>query len=136
MGLYYLVEFWVKHAVLRHKSERLRDKIHYGWAATLDQFLVLAFLLAQGTALCLAHGYFAELFGFPALPAVAVLALAVLAPFLVFCWLGGFFTFQHHTHPRIRWYADRAEWSFFKGARRGHRGTSSTPGRSPCCCTG
>jgi acyl-lipid omega-6 desaturase (Delta-12 desaturase) len=119
MGLYYLVECWVKHTILRHKSERSRDKIRFGWAATLDQLLVLAFLLAQGMALCLAHWYFAGLFGFPALPAVAVLALAILVPFLVFCWLGGFFTFQQHTHPRIRWYADRAEWSFFKGAVEG-----------------
>ncbi len=119
MGLYYFVEFWVKHAVLRHKSERLRDKIHYGWAATLDQLLVLAFLIAQATALLLAHEYFAGLFGFAALPPAAVLALAIVAPFASFCWLGGFFTFQHHTHPRIRWYADRAEWSFFKGAVEG-----------------
>jgi len=119
MALYYFIEFWVKHAVLRHKSERLRDKIHYGWMATFDQFLVLGFLLLQGTGLCLAHAYLAEQFEFAPLSPVVVLCLAVLVPFSILCWLGGFFTFQHHTHPRIRWYNNREEWSFFKSAVQG-----------------
>jgi omega-6 fatty acid desaturase (delta-12 desaturase) len=119
MGLYYFIEFWVKHAVLRHKSERLRDKIHYGWTASLDQMLVLGFLLAQGTALCLAHEYLAGVFEFSAISPVLVLCMTIVVPFLMFCWLGGFFTFQHHTHPRIRWYNNREEWSFFKAAVQG-----------------
>ena len=42
--------------------------------------------------------------------------MTTLVPFTIFCWLAGFFTFQHHTHPRIRWYNSREEWSFFKAA--------------------
>ena len=31
----------------------------------------------------------------------------------------GFATFQHHTHPRVVWYADEGEWSFFRSQVQG-----------------
>jgi hypothetical protein len=41
------------------------------------------------------------------------ISFVVIAPFLAFSLLMGFATFQHHTHPRVIWYATEEEWSFF-----------------------
>ncbi len=49
----------------------------------------------------------------------AVLAQAVALPFATFCWLGGLCTFLHHSHPRLRWFDSRAEWSNRRGALEG-----------------
>jgi omega-6 fatty acid desaturase (delta-12 desaturase) len=51
--------------------------------------------------------------------AAAIIALAVLVPFLTFTWLIGFATFQHHTHPRVLWYADVDEWNFYRSQVQG-----------------
>jgi omega-6 fatty acid desaturase (delta-12 desaturase) len=34
----------------------------------------------------------------------------VLWPFAVWNWLMGWAIFEHHTHPRVPWYAEEAEW--------------------------
>jgi omega-6 fatty acid desaturase (delta-12 desaturase) len=47
-----------------------------------------------------------------------VATVAVL-PFLTFAWLMGFATFQHHTHPRVVWYGNEAEWTFFRSQVEG-----------------
>src|SRR4029079_17404395 len=49
----------------------------------------------------------------------AVAALGVAVPFLAFTWLMGFATFQHHTHPRVLWYDDESEWSYFRSQVQG-----------------
>jgi omega-6 fatty acid desaturase (delta-12 desaturase) len=117
VGLYYLVEIWWKHAWLAR--ERRRPRVRFGPAARLDQLAVVAFVIAQATALCATNRWLAERYGLPAPAPGALLAVAVVLPFLLVCWGGGFTTFLHHTHPRTRWYADRAEWSFVKGTLEG-----------------
>jgi acyl-lipid omega-6 desaturase (Delta-12 desaturase) len=44
--------------------------------------------------------------------AAANLIAAEVLPLAVFFWLMGFIIFLHHTHPSVRWFADRSEWSF------------------------
>lgn len=68
-----------------------------------DRSIVLAFPVLQ----C------AVLYGLSA-GSLEACAIGVLVPFLTFNWLIGFATFQHHTHPRVLWYRDEAEWSFFR----------------------
>ena len=34
---------------------------------------------------------------------------------MIFNWLSGFVVYQHHNHPRLQWYASRADWDFVKG---------------------
>jgi len=68
-----------------------------------DRAIVLAFPIVQ----------MAVLLGLSGGSATAAL-IGVLVPFLAFNWLIGFATFQHHTHPRVLWYRDEAEWSFFR----------------------
>ena len=42
-----------------------------------------------------------------------------MMPFLSFAWLMGFATFQHHTHPRVIWYSNEEDWSFFRSQVEG-----------------
>jgi omega-6 fatty acid desaturase (delta-12 desaturase) len=35
----------------------------------------------------------------------------IIVPFIVWNWLMGFVTYQHHTHPEIPWFNDLEEWS-------------------------
>jgi omega-6 fatty acid desaturase (delta-12 desaturase) len=117
VGLYYLVEIWWKHALLARESNRPR--VRFGLVARLDQLAVVAFFIGHAATLRAAHRWLAERFGLPTLPPATLLAVAVVLPFLLICWMGGITTFLHHTHPRTRWYADRAEWSFVKGTLEG-----------------
>jgi omega-6 fatty acid desaturase (delta-12 desaturase) len=48
------------------------------------------------------------------LTAVAV----VVVPFLVFTWFIAFFIYLHHTHPQVKFYDDRREWSALDGQLR------------------
>jgi omega-6 fatty acid desaturase (delta-12 desaturase) len=50
---------------------------------------------------------------------IGVALLGAVVPFFAFAWLIGFATFQHHTHPRVIWYADEAEWNFFRAQVQG-----------------
>ena len=67
-----------------------------------DRAIVLAFPVVQ----------FATLFAMSG--SIGASVIGVTVPFLTFNWLIGFATFQHHTHPRVLWYRDEAEWSFFR----------------------
>ena len=47
-------------------------------------------------------------------PAIVVLGVVVL-PWWIFHVLFSVVTFQHHTHPRVPWFARREQWSFYEG---------------------
>ena len=49
------------------------------------------------------------------MPLLILVLGGMVLPFLLWNWLSGFATFLQHTHPRITWYCDREEWSFFRG---------------------
>jgi acyl-lipid omega-6 desaturase (Delta-12 desaturase) len=40
--------------------------------------------------------------------------LCVVWPFMVWNWVMAFVTLQHHTHPRVRWFDNETEWSYFQ----------------------
>jgi omega-6 fatty acid desaturase (delta-12 desaturase) len=117
VGAFYLIEIWLKNAFARNKHISLKGL--NGIVDLLDRMLIVAFAVLQGWGLCAAQQYLAAAFGLPELSVPLVLVLGMLLPFLGFCWLAGFITFQQHTHPKIKWYADRDEWSFFGGAVQG-----------------
>lgn len=108
VALYYLIDLWLKNAF--GKNKQMTGKGLNGVVASLDRLLALGFPVLLGWAL------YAVL---PQLVTPGVLVLALLVPFLAHCWLTGLLTFLHHTHPQIKWYADRREWSFFGGAVQG-----------------
>ena len=81
-----------------------------------DRACVIVFFLAQCAVLAwTARGAFADA---PIATAMHVTACATV-PFFTFSWLIGFATFQHHTHPRVLWYANQGEWTFFRSQVEG-----------------
>ena len=93
-GPCYLVEVWWKKLWFPQAAhvETVRGVYQ------ADSLLTLTFLVAQ-TAIA---ARLAE--------TAAAAVFAVLVPFLGWNFLMGFITYQHHTHPRVVWYARRADW--------------------------
>jgi len=104
----YLVEIWWKLEMAPHGEHRAH--IDKRGTYQLDRAIVLAYPIVQAALLTLVlRGR-----GAGAVDTAAVIALASTVPFLTFTWLIGFATFQHHTHPRVLWYADAEEWNFYR----------------------
>jgi omega-6 fatty acid desaturase (delta-12 desaturase) len=56
------------------------------------------------------HGRFSTL--------CSAVAWAEIVPFILWNVLMGFVIYNHHTHPRVAWFARREEWSFYEGQIR------------------
>jgi omega-6 fatty acid desaturase (delta-12 desaturase) len=106
IGLYYTIDFWLKHLIFPSRAHRSPARL----AFQLDRALVFAFLLGQ-----LALGWWLSLAIVDGDPLLAALnaAFSVATPFLLWIWFMGFVSFIQHTHPRMAWYNDEDEWSFY-----------------------
>jgi omega-6 fatty acid desaturase (delta-12 desaturase) len=51
----------------------------------------------------------------PYLVGAGLVLLGVVIPNLLWNWLMGFLIFQHHTHPKVPWYGNEDDWSFYAG---------------------
>jgi len=103
IALYYPIELWSRW--LAFPSKKMLDRpraVH-----RVDRTIVLAFFVAQLAAI----GTVAERAPAPIASALSGMALAVLLPWSVFCWMIGFVTYFNHTHPKVRWFERREEWS-------------------------
>jgi omega-6 fatty acid desaturase (delta-12 desaturase) len=104
LPLYLFTIWWPLEISPRGEHRRHIDKRKtYGF----DRGCVIAFVLLETVILALARG------------GITKVLIGVLIPFLAFSWLIGFATFQHHTHPRVVWYADETNWSFFRSQVEG-----------------
>ncbi|HEV3417922.1 MAG TPA: fatty acid desaturase [Pirellulales bacterium] len=79
-----------------------------------DCLLVAAFIAAQTAFLIFAPRWF----GSPS-SVVESLFFGQWLPFLIWNWLIAFLIYLHHTHPRIPWFDDQQEWTFYKGQIQG-----------------
>jgi omega-6 fatty acid desaturase (delta-12 desaturase) len=96
-----------------------RRRIDKRQTYVFDRRLVGAFVAIE-TALLVATHLPAVRAGSLSIGAAAVrIGFVVIFPFLTFAWLMGCATFQHHTHPRVIWYATEKEWSFFRSQVEG-----------------
>jgi omega-6 fatty acid desaturase (delta-12 desaturase) len=104
----YLVTIWWRLEISPSREHR----IHIDKRGTFraDRGLVAAFAALQTLVVVMARGQSGD--GWLAI--LAGVCLSVVVPFLVFAWLIGFATFQHHTHQQILWYGDEDEWTFFR----------------------
>lgn len=94
-GLHYGIEVWWRRLWFPRRAER---GIYH-----VDSMLTLVFVAAQvAIVLAVARATHQH--------AAALVAWAVVLPFLVWNWVMGFVTYQQHTHPGVIWYADRREW--------------------------
>jgi omega-6 fatty acid desaturase (delta-12 desaturase) len=75
----------------------------------LDRALVLAYFAGQ---FALAW-YLAGLIAAPVLPRPVYTTLAVVLPWVIWIWFMGFVSFIQHTHPRMAWYDNEEEWTFY-----------------------
>jgi omega-6 fatty acid desaturase (delta-12 desaturase) len=114
LALYYIIEIWWKH-VFFYPARGSRERARYA----LDRLLVVDFAAAQVGGL-LAWQFLATPAGAaPSLACCACLLAAVVLPWLAFCWFIGLVSFLQHTHPNVRWYANKSEWSFYGGNVQG-----------------
>jgi omega-6 fatty acid desaturase (delta-12 desaturase) len=44
---------------------------------------------------------------------------AIALPFVLTLWMAGFGTYLNHTHPRVPWFTDEAEWSYLEAQLEG-----------------
>jgi omega-6 fatty acid desaturase (delta-12 desaturase) len=105
IGPFYTVDFYLRFLLLpsrRHCSP-------YRLTFQLDRLLVLLFFAAQ---LALAW-WLAGMIQAPMLPRSVYAPFAVLVTWTSWIWFMGFASFVQHTHPRMAWYNDEAEWSFY-----------------------
>jgi acyl-lipid omega-6 desaturase (Delta-12 desaturase) len=107
-----IVEIWWKHmAMPRDDDRRYLNARHLDW----DRLLVLACLVGA-TAFCsLVAPRWTTMAGGPELGGLAIFAMVVLGPWLIFHVMFSVVTFLHHTHPRVPWFRTRHESNFFVG---------------------
>jgi omega-6 fatty acid desaturase (delta-12 desaturase) len=105
IGLFYFLDFYVKHLLLPDR----RNRPPYRVAFFLDRLLIAAFYALQITVGCYLALVYIES------PTVALLwgMLAPTATFLIWLWFMGFVSYIQHTHPRMAWYDNEEEWSFY-----------------------
>lgn len=107
LGLLYLGEIWVPYQIA--PSGGYAGEIRRRGAYDRERWYVISWF----ACLCLfgAAGAAIRVGGWPGLGAALTgVAWMSLAPFVVWSWLMGWATYQHHTHPRVRWYDDLEEW--------------------------
>lgn len=117
VGLYYLIELWWKHLACPRKTDWARVRSRR--TAALDLLTVVGFVGVQGAGLCAWQGFLTRNFGLTPTPPPLLCLVGLLVPWLFLNWMAGLVTFVQHTHPRVRWFADREEWCFYRGQVRG-----------------
>ncbi len=105
IGLYYTIDFWLKHLVV----PRAEHRPSYRLAFHLDRVLVAGFLVGQ---LAVAWGLASHIIDDP-LWAALYAVYVVASSFLLWIWFMGFVSYIQHTHPRMAWYDNEEEWSFY-----------------------
>ena len=104
LGLLYFMELYCKDMMFPARNHRPANH-----QAFLNDRRIVWLFLAIHFAAAIAVSAWTER-QYPVLFA----AYAALGPFIVFNWLMGFVTFQHHTNPEIPWFDQEEEWAFFQ----------------------
>jgi omega-6 fatty acid desaturase (delta-12 desaturase) len=106
LGVYYFAELWWKRMFFPRRGSLTSYRASYFW----DNLLNIAFLALQIAAARLIAPHDAS--------QVGTLWFAVVAPFVLWNYLMGFAIYCHHTHPDVRWFDSRTEWSFYEAQVR------------------
>ena len=111
MGAYYFFDVYLRRTIFPARQFRGRMNMP---RFVGDCLLVAAFIAAQAAFLIFATRWFGG-----EASIVESLFFGQWLPFIVWNWLIGFLIFLHHTHPRIPWFDDPDEWTFYKGQIQG-----------------
>jgi omega-6 fatty acid desaturase (delta-12 desaturase) len=105
IGPCYMVDFYGRYLLFPSR----RNRSPYTFWFHLDRLQVFCFFLGQlAVAWWLAGTIDAAI-----LPRPVYTFFAVLLPWTSWIWFMGFMSYLQHTHPRMAWYNDDAEWSFY-----------------------
>jgi omega-6 fatty acid desaturase (delta-12 desaturase) len=99
-GLYYMIEIWWLRMFFPSQAYMGTRRSIFLW----DCLLVSASGLVWITSLIAA----AAVSGQALLP---VLVCGLVVPFLFWCSMIGFVVYVHHTHVKVSWFDDRADWA-------------------------
>lgn len=115
--LFYLFDVWWK--VEMFPTAIHRSKIDARGSFTFDRrFVCIGLLLQMGVILaCASVPGAVPRWSTGTLAALLIVGIAW--PYFWFFWLLAFFTFQQHTNPRVAWFDNQEEWSFFRGQIQG-----------------
>jgi omega-6 fatty acid desaturase (delta-12 desaturase) len=110
VGLYYFVEMWMLFGMLRAKTKNRKKQLglNLDRASVLLNAIVMTWLgvfVANRTGL--GSNWWVVSGG--------LWFLSVIGPFILWNWLMGFLVFQHHTHPKVPFYGNADDWSFYAG---------------------
>jgi omega-6 fatty acid desaturase (delta-12 desaturase) len=106
--LYSIVELWWKNLIF--PTPCIRERIQHRLAGVLDRLAVVGVFVVQVGGLMAWRQYLVQTHGLPPEPITLLIMANVVVPLLLMNWVIGMVGFLHHTHPRIRWYADLSEW--------------------------
>ncbi len=106
-GFYYMNEIWVKKMMFPPRSATASNRAACFW----DRALVWSWLVLFLAGLC-AFPALVSRWEFPGVAVWSCLVFGFVIPFQVWNWSMGFLIYQHHTHPRVAWFDDFAEWDY------------------------
>jgi omega-6 fatty acid desaturase (delta-12 desaturase) len=108
--LYYLVEFWLKKLILPIAPEARGE-----WRRHLPDTL---YLIVVGFGMVALIGVLGHVLA-PARPLWQTMLVGWVLPYAVWNYLMALSIFLQHNHPKVPWFADRDEWTFYGGNIRG-----------------
>jgi omega-6 fatty acid desaturase (delta-12 desaturase) len=104
-GLSYVLNFYFNYILFPQGDRRPPQRLRFQF----DRLLVFAFFIFQVVAVysmaCMMPGLF--------LAPLPYALIEVTLPWMIWIQFMGFFSFIQHTHPRLAWYDDPKEWSFY-----------------------
>jgi len=110
VGPYYLIEMWAKFGMTQAKV-KTAGRNGLFWA---DRLSVVAFAILQ-IVICVFYTDRTGLGSNQFLVGLGLLLTGIVIPFVLWNWIMGFVVYQHHTHPRVPWYGDETDWTFYAG---------------------
>ena len=105
IGPNYMIDFYLRYLLFPSSQHRSPYVLWFG----LDRALVLAFLAGELALSWVLTGMVSG----PLLPRPVYAVVGVLVPWVTWIWFMGFVSFIQHTHPRMAWYDNEKEWSFY-----------------------
>jgi len=99
-GLYYLLEIWWRRMYFPNKDNMGARRSVF----RLDGLLVSAYALSWFGGLAWAAQATAQ-------PMLPVLLAGFALPFIFWCSMIGFVVYVHHTHVKISWHPNKADWA-------------------------
>jgi omega-6 fatty acid desaturase (delta-12 desaturase) len=110
LTFYWLIDNWFRY----HFFPR-RQGFTQSWAVfQMDRLLVVAFAVGQFLGLSALVGWAGRFEGAEPLGSLGILLVALLLPYLLWAHMMAVIDLVHHTHPRMTWFADQSEWSYYQ----------------------